>query len=110
MKVLRKIRKVVYLLVLVGGLNVVNTPFSFTRMFATESDYEKSVAQMTTFIVAAYQKQGNQADLESICKTAKKLDKYGMKVYVENEDGKKYLYFVSTSEPPYDFQKKVELK
>lgn len=78
-------------------INVTNSPFGFASIFATQNDYKKSADAMATFIVSQYQKQSNGADLNSICKSAKKLDRYGLRLSIDGPA--KSIYIVNDVDP-----------
>lgn len=94
----QKVKRIISLVViLVVGLCIMN----FKSLCPNQKDMEASANKMSGYIVAQYKNQGNNADLQKICKEAKKLDKTGLRLVVNDDNyGKVKINFVKDYDEP----------
>jgi hypothetical protein len=82
-------------LILALGLVIIN----HKSLFATNEEMIGSAEVMSRYIIAEYQREGKDADLEKICRTAKRLDDYGLKLIVNEDGAEKTISFVKDMDP-----------
>ena len=93
----RKVKKAITL----GGILLVGFfILNYKSIFATRTEMVSSADKMSSYIVAEYKKQGNNADLKLICKEAKRLDDTGLSVVVDSDEiGRNLVIFYKDCEP-----------
>lgn len=82
-------------LILALGLSIIN----HKSLFASNEEMKSSAEVMSRYIIAEYQRDSKNVDLEKICKTAKKLDDYGLKIIVNVDGEEKSISFVKDMDP-----------